>query len=410
MNGYNEINRFLRICYNLRVFYKRSKMGLCLEEKHFMLHLIRFAIMCLRIVYVPFKLILKPQNKITMLSRQSNSIPVSYQLIEKSLRERNSEINIVILAKKLEGNLLNKIGYCFHILQQMYHIATSKIIIVDGYCIPVSVLTHKTEQIFVQTWHALNIIKKFGYLSLDRPSGTKKEVAEVMCMHRNYTHILCAGKITGELLKKSFESPKSEILTFGLPYVDYILSPQQIIVDDMRRSYPQLKQKKNILYVPTFRKKRCIDLNWISEKLDLEKYNVIVKLHPVDREGVRGSIDSRIILDEKFTTHQWFWISDYVITDYSGVGIEAALLDKKLYFYLFDKKQYEEEVGLNVNLYEEPIAKYVTESVDDLVEMLEDEYEFELLKQYREKYIDANLCDCSGQFAEWLLEKTKEVK
>ena len=373
-----------------------------------MLHLARIAVFFLRILYLPFKFFLHPKNKITMISRQSNDTPLGFQLIHDALRKRDSEVEIVILSKKLEGNLLKKIEYCFHLLQQMYHIASSKIVIVDGYCITVSVLNHKANQIFVQTWHALNIIKKFGYLTLDMPSGTKKEVAEMMCMHRNYTHILCAGNITGELLKKSFNSPEAEILLCGLPYVDYIMNPQQSIMDKMRDRYPQLEQKMNILYVPTFRRKRSIDLTWISEKIDLDKYNVIVKLHPVDREGVQGNIDSRIILDDEYSTHQWFWLSDKVITDYSGVGIEASLLDKKLYFYLFDKKQYEEEVGLNVDLYEEPIAACVTESSDRLVEMLEEEYNFELLEQYREKYIDVELCDCSGQFAEWLLRTMKE--
>jgi len=141
-----------------------------------MLRLINLAVWCLRILYAPFKLFLKPQNKITMLTRQSNSVPVSYGLIEKALRERDGQIKIVILAKKLEGNMVKKLRYCFHIIEQMYHIATSKIIIVDGYCIPVSVLNHKPEQSFIQTWHALNVIKKFGYLTLDKPAGTRSEV------------------------------------------------------------------------------------------------------------------------------------------------------------------------------------------------------------------------------------------
>jgi len=165
--------------------------------------------------------------------------------------------------------------------------------------------------------------------------------------------------------------------------------------------------KKNILYVPTFRKNHSIDISWIHEKIDFEKYNVIVKLHPVDKENVRGFMDSRVIMDTNFSSHEWFWICDSVITDYSGVGIEASLLDRKLYFYLFDRERYESEVGLNIDLYKEPIAKYVTESADMLVEMLEDEYNFDLLRQYREKYIEVDLHDSSGQFADWILDKIK---
>jgi len=373
-----------------------------------MLRLINLAVWCLRILYAPFKLFLKPQNKITMLTRQSNSVPVSYGLIEKALRERDGQIKIVILAKKLEGNMVKKLRYCFHIIEQMYHIATSKIIIVDGYCIPVSVLNHKPEQSFIQTWHALNVIKKFGYLTLDKPAGTRSEVAEAMCMHRNYTHILTCGKITGATLAKSFNATEDKILLMGLPYVDDILNPQQEIIEKMKEQYPQLGEKRNILYVPTFRKNHSIDISWISEKIDFDKYNVIVKLHPVDKEKVKGNIDTRIILDDNFSSHKWFWVCDSVITDYSGVGIEASLLDRKLYFYLYDKTEYEEEVGLNIDLYQEAIAEYVTESSDRLAELLEEAYNFDLLKQYREKYIEVDLEDSSGQFADWLLDKMKE--
>ena len=373
-----------------------------------MIYLIKIAVFCLRVIYIPFKLILKPGNKVTMLTRQSDSAPISYGLIEKTLQEQDCNVKIVILAKKLEGNLVKKLGYCFHILEQMYHIATSKIVIVDGYCIPVSVLNHKSEQSFVQTWHALNVIKKFGYLTLDMPAGTSSEVAKAMCMHRNYTHILTCGQITGKTLAKSFNVTEDKILLMGLPYVDYILNPQQEIITRIQKQYPQIQEKQNILYVPTFRRKHGIDISWISEKIDFEKYNVIVKLHPVDKENIKGCVDSRIILDNDFSSHEWFWVSDTVITDYSGVGIESSLLDKKLYFYLFDKEQYEQEVGLNIDLYQEPIANYVTESADRLVEMLEEEYNFNLLRQYREKYIEVDLQDSSGQFANWILNKMRE--
>ena len=243
---------------------------------------------------------------------------------------------------------------------------------------------------------------------MDLRIKNESEVAEAMCMHRNYTHILTCGKITGATLAKSFNATEDKILLLGLPYVDYILNPQQEIVERMQNKYPQILEKKNILYVPTFRKHHSIDISWISEKIDLDKYNVIVKLHPVDKEKVQGNIDSRVILDDSFSSHKWFWVCDSVITDYSGVGIESSLLNRKLYFYLFDKEEYEAEVGLNIDLYQEPIAKYVTESADKLAEMLEEEYNFDLLKQYREKYIDVDLRDSSGQFADWLLGKMKE--
>ena len=352
---------------------------------------------------MPFKWFLKPTNKITMLSRQYNKPPLSYTLTANALHKMDKDVEVVILAKKVEGNILKKISYCFHVIEQMYHIATSKIIIVDGFCIPVSILHHKKDQKFVQMWHALNVIKKFGYLALDKPAGVNSQLAEVMCMHKNYTHILSGSERTGEIYKKSFNSDAQIVIT-GLPYLDYIQNPNQSRIDKMIQMYPQLKNKRNILYAPTFRKHHRINLDWIEKYIDLDKYNVIVHLHPVDRKGFDGNIDPRIICDDTFITFEWLWLCESMITDYSGISVESALLNRKLYFYLYDRETYEKETGLNVNLYEEPLSKYVTESAEELSKLLEEEYDYSLLDEFKKKYIEFDTNDCSGQFAKWLLD------
>ena len=62
--------------------------------------------------------------------------------------------------------------------------------IIDGYCIPVSVLHHRKELRVVQVWHALGAIKKFGRQALSVPGGRDKELAERMGMHKHYDAVL----------------------------------------------------------------------------------------------------------------------------------------------------------------------------------------------------------------------------
>ena len=50
----------------------------------------------------------------------------------------------------LQGGLVNKIGYVFHMFIQMYHISTSKVVVLDTYCIVASVLKHKKETKIIQ--------------------------------------------------------------------------------------------------------------------------------------------------------------------------------------------------------------------------------------------------------------------
>lgn len=45
-------------------------------------------------------------------------------------------------------------------------------------------------------------------------------------------------------------------------------------------------------------------------------------------------------------------MADYVVTDYSAITIEAAALEKQIYFYVYDYEQYCESNGLNLDLFE----------------------------------------------------------
>lgn len=143
--------------------------------------------------------------------------------------------------------------------------------------------------------------------------------------------------------------------------------------------------------------------------VDLEKYNLIVKLHPVDRAGFQGVEDSRVICDTKYLSYDWFWECDKIITDYSGVGVEAALANKPVYFYLYDYENYNVKNGLTVDLYEEPIAPYVTKSSGHLAELLKEDYDMSVLEAYRNKYVEVDTHNCSKALAQWLLNLEDEL-
>ena len=46
--------------------------------------------------------------------------------------------------------------------KQMYHLATSRVVVLDSYCIVASVLKKKKGTTIIQMWHALGSFKKFG--------------------------------------------------------------------------------------------------------------------------------------------------------------------------------------------------------------------------------------------------------
>ena len=126
----------------------------------------------LNAIYTVFKCF-KTKNKITFLSRQSNEISIDFRMLCDEIKRQDSTVKQVVLAKKIEKGILNKLKYAIHMVVQMYHVATSKVVVIDGYQIVVSVLKHKKQLKVVQIWHALGSLKKFGYSVIGKVAKKK---------------------------------------------------------------------------------------------------------------------------------------------------------------------------------------------------------------------------------------------
>lgn len=152
----------------------------------------------LNIVYFFIK-ILPTRNKITLISRQGSQSSLDFELISKKINIDLSKYQVIMLVKKL-----NKLTYIIHIFKQMYHIATSRVVILDSYCIPISILKHKEKLIVIQMWHALGLMKKAGYSILDKKEGRETKIAKVMKMHKNYNYIFASSDNCIKAIRRSF--------------------------------------------------------------------------------------------------------------------------------------------------------------------------------------------------------------
>ena len=365
--------------------------------------ILNIIVIALKIIYMPFKL-LKIQDKIVYISRQSNKETLDFKLIKRSMESMYPNTQTVILTKKIEHGLINKIKYSMHMIVQMYHIATSKAVILDSYCIIASILKHKKETKIIQIWHAISAVKKFGYQSIDTEAGSDKVTAKIMCMHKNYDFVLAPSKITAKHFQEGFGIDEKQIVYIGMPRIDYILNKDKQKEDEIYKKYPILKEKRNILYVPTFRKGKKIKLDELIEKIDTKKFNLIVKLHPLDIEAYQYKKKDGIIYENGFETYDLLKITDKVITDYSSLAMEAALLNIPVYFYTYDIEEYKKAPGLNFSFEEEEIGKYQAIDVEDLLDKIKEDYDFNILQRFKEKYISVEKENCSERLVRFIVE------
>ena len=357
----------------------------------------------LNLIYVPFKY-LKKQNKILFLSRQTNTVSLEYRMIiEEILKHKN--IKIVTITKKIDKNIISYICNFFLIFKQMYHLGTTKVVITDGYSIPVSILNHNKELIIIQLWHANGIIKKIGLQTLNNRTPFQRKLAIKMNMHKNYTYVISSSKETSKVFKEAFGVSNKQLLNYGTPMLDYIYYNHNNKKEEIMEKYKLDKNKKIIVYLPTYRKEK-IHYDTFINNVDYEKYQLVIKRHPVDKENI---INKNVTIIKNYIAEDILSIADYVISDYSNVVFEAILSKKRTYCYIYDYDIYEKEFGFNIDL-KENFGKYSFENIDELLNQIEKEsYDYKYAQKFASKYIENFDGNSTRKIANFIINKYKSL-
>lgn len=361
----------------------------------------------LNLIYSVIKLV-PAENQIVFMSMQSNKRSLDFELLKQEMEYQEPGTKLIFLCKKMESSLDKKSEYLKYVFNMsgymfkaMYYLASSKICVTESYCVPISLLKHKKGLKIVQIWHASGAVKKFGYQALDTKEGKSREIAKLMCMHKNYDYVIAPSEITKNIFSETFGIEKNKIIKLGLPRLEYISDKKYDKSDEIYKQYPDLKDKKIILYVPTFRKGKRIDLNEIlNYPLDTEKYKLIIKLHPLENY----SVPEQYNIDSKYTSFDLIKIADYIITDYSILSIEASILEKPIFLYLYDIEEYNKNRGLNIDLDKE-LKTFTSKKFNDIMSKIEkSEFNIQEIINYKNKYIEVDVTNTIKQLSRFILK------
>jgi len=327
------------------------------------------------------------------------------------------------------GGALLFIGKLFSMLR---HVAGARVVVVDAYCMAVSIPKKRPGQKVVQLWHAPEAIKKFSLQIVDTPAGYDRKTAEILCMHRNYDYILCPSDATKPFFAEAFGYPESAFVKLGLPALDRLGLMKRPAVgeedtperaetrDAICEKYPDLKEGVlTIVYAPTFRDGMSVDVEGLVKAFDQTRETALVlKLHPLDSWITDGppagnkvpSIPSPclIIEDKEFPLSDWYAAADVIVTDYSGVAVEAAAAGIASYYYIYDIEDYKARRGLNVDLRSEAIGKYAFTDADAMVKQGKEDfisaplYDYDALAAFAGKYLEVPLTGNTKKLADFI--------
>lgn len=370
---------------------------------------IRLGILVLNLFYNMMK-DLPVRDRVLIMSRQANEPTLDIRMLVEELDRRN--IKSVVICKKLEPGFLGGLKYLPSLHRQMRYLATSKVVVLDSYNIPVSILEHREGTKVIQMWHALGSMKKFGKSILDMPEGSSSAIAKAMKMHEGYDYIFTSSRESKAAFAEAFGYPEDKLTVMSLPRVDAILDGNRNdeMAEAIRKRYPELTAKDTILYAPTLHKGEDVTerIERIIYTADTNEYNLIIKLHPQTKYKAEDYYPINVVVDTEFETIDMLSVADYVITDYSAFTYEAALKGLPIYFYAYDLEYYMEDRSFYLD-YENEMPGPIFKRIGDVIDEIESGRKVSVYKMkanlFANKYIEkrSGCTESIGEFIEGLL-------
>ena len=352
----------------------------------------------LNILYQFFSIIhIHKGNKILLMSETRSPISGNLKALDERLKERGIDKTYKIsysFSKTLEERYLKVVTKWIKLI---WTISKQSFVFIDDYSPLFKFINLDKKTKLIQVWHAGVGFKSVGYARF----GFGGPEPYNSC-HRKYDYAIVGSKALIPVYGEVFGIGKEKILPYGLPRLDNYLKEEKInsTREELYQKYPELKDKKIILFAPTFRGREQKKAHYPYEKIDLESiynlcnekgYMFLIKMHPF--------IKKKIKIPEKYKTrikdfsnypeiNDLFYITDILITDYSSNIYDFSLLNKPIILYAFDLDEYQ-----LINKIQRPIREYapgkVCDNFEEVISAIQNEdFELDRLKKYREENFD----------------------
>lgn len=162
--------------------------------------------------------------------------------------------------------------------------------------------------------------------------------------------VSCAQSlIEKELQIKMFGIDESKVKLYGYPKNDVLLNMDSDEVLFLKNKLSIPEGKKIILYAPTYREHTNesfinIDLDkWRNELAD--DYVLLIRMHPIisNKICLNGFEDFAFNVSDVEDNMALMKMSDCLVSDYSGIFFEYAVLGKPMFCYAYDYCEYTSE-------------------------------------------------------------------
>ncbi|MEG2799379.1 MAG: CDP-glycerol glycerophosphotransferase family protein [Erysipelotrichaceae bacterium] len=258
-------------------------------------------------------------------------------------------------------------------------------------------IVKREKTTYLQTWHGTPL-KRLGMdmdsVSMATVSNIVDYKKEFVSNSRRWDYLLAQNQYSADIFRRCFAF-RNELLCLGYPANDILFNSTQSDIENLKEKFNLPKDKKIVLYAPTWRDdnflkkgyyqmKMQLDLKMMRESLG-EDTIVLLRMHYL----IMNSID----IDEfegfayDFSNNcdiqELYLVSDILITDYSSTMFDFANLKRPIIFFTYDIEDYRDSLrGFYFDFEKEapgPIVKTTKEVIQSI------QHSDELLIEYQQK-------------------------
>ena len=267
------------------------------------------------------------------------------------------------------------------------------------------------DQIYVQCWHGTPL-KRLGY-DITNSDNAMNSVKEIREKYRTDTirfdYLVSPCRFSSEKFASAWNlkelGNEKALIETGYPRNDFLKTFKE---DDVKKIKESLGiadcGKKVILYAPTWRDnqhdsakgyvyKNPVDFDFLMKELG-EEYIILFRAHYLvadnfDFDAYRGFVYN---VSEYDDINDLYIVSDLLITDYSSVFFDYAILDRPVLFYMYDMEEYRDEMrGFYINIDELPGPVIQNESqLVQSVKHAEQDFDQNKMNEFNHRFNDLN--------------------
>lgn len=350
------------------------------------------------------------KKNILFYSEQSDKLGTNLAAVKNRMLARglDSEFEIAEYTRSIKDHPTKGMKEWMDLLKKL---ANADIIFMDDHAPTLDWLTLDSKTKIVQLWHAGAGFKSSGYSRW----GHIGCPAPWSC-HRQYSYGISGSRKIAHFFSEVWGMNTSRVLPTGMPRLDEYLDKdyREAKVQELYEKYPAAKDKKVILFAPTYRGTDRSDAFYPYNMIDFEglrevcgeEYVVFFKMHPWVSKKIPIPAEYKDVffdLAKYPNINDLFYITELLITDYSSNIFEYSLMHKPILFFAFDEIQYSLSRGFH-RPYRESAPGKVCADFSELLEAIRNQdYEYEKIEEYVANSFDYIDSGASDRVIDWFI-------